>query len=123
MVAPVAQHGYAADQLPAQQFLQAIGHVGARHAQGLGDVLGRQGLFRQIEQGLDLGHRPVDPPLAAQVAPAQDELFDRRRKAFLNVCYFCHNRNIGRSMGNVKRVGPKARSSAGRRRPCRKETS
>ena len=60
----------------------------------LGDLLGGQRPLRCVEERMDLAYRAVDAPLAAHLAPVQDEALDRERKPGL-FRYFCHNRNIG----------------------------
>jgi len=52
-----------------------------RHAQGVGNVVGRHRRFRQIEQTVNLAHRAIDAP-SSPCRPIAGQTF-RPRQAFL----------------------------------------
>src|SRR5262249_16309344 len=75
-LAPGAHHMDHANEVAALQLLEAHAHVGARHAQRIGDLVGRKGLFREEEQHVDLGHRAAYAPAGAHFSPVEDDLLD-----------------------------------------------
>ncbi len=64
MIAAVAEHVRDTHDSPAFELAQAVAHVGAGHRKHGGDMLGRQGLGREVEQRMDLRNRAIDPQRA-----------------------------------------------------------
>jgi hypothetical protein len=85
---------------------------GPGDAEDVGDLLGVHRLLADIEKRLDLGDGAVDAPLAAEIAPLQDESPERRRQAVELCCYFCHDRNIGQKRPEVKGIPAAAAGQA-----------
>lgn len=44
-----------------------------RYAEGFDQIVGVQWLLDEKQKGVDLGHRPVDPPAGAHLAPVKHE--------------------------------------------------
>ena len=72
VVAPVAHGVHAADEVPRQKLAQAGRYVGARHAEAVGDVLGRERRFAEVEQGVDLRDGAVDAPRTCPSRPSAE---------------------------------------------------
>jgi len=76
-----------ADDTPALQLAQAVADVRTGDAQGSRELLGVQGLWREIENGMDLRYCAIDSPSRPHFSPMQDEaLLDRRESC---VSHFC----------------------------------
>ena len=73
-VATVADDVHPSDDPPGDQLSDAGRDVGPAHAQQLADLAGVERLRRHEQQGVDLGHRPVDAPGLAHLAPVEHEL-------------------------------------------------
>ena len=65
-------------QPPGLQFLEAHAHVRARKAQRLGHVVGVDGAWREVNEGVDLTDGAVDAPAAAHLAEMADETLHER---------------------------------------------
>src|SRR5271165_2182721 len=72
MLPPVAQHMHRPHDPPSLQLPYRRAHIRPRHAQRLRNLLRRQRPRRQIQQRVNLRHRPVDPPPRPHLAPVQD---------------------------------------------------
>src|SRR5262249_49524191 len=111
-LAAVALDRHAPDQVPGDQLLERIGDIRASEPERCGDVLGGERPFRRVEQCVGLADRAGDAPLAAHLAPVQDESAEGERKPGLFV-NFCHDRNIGNYGRDVKhRFGRAGQASA-----------
>ena len=78
VVAAVAEDVHGLHQLPALQLLDAVADVRTRHAEGVDDFISGHRASQDVEQGMDLRHGAVHPPLGAHFAPVQDKFFSRR---------------------------------------------
>src|SRR5262249_30215054 len=107
MLAPVPFDRNPSDQVPGQKLFDRVGDVRTCETELVCDGLRSERTLRQIEQGMDLAHRAVHPPMPAHIAPLQDELLDGDRH--FRLCgYFCHDRNIGTNGRIVKRVAARS---------------
>ena len=61
MVPAIAEHVNDAHHSPGLKLAESHAHVGPGHGQRLADLLGVPGALGDEEQGVDLGHRAVDP--------------------------------------------------------------
>src|ERR1700687_5831806 len=62
-------------QSPALQFADTGAHVGAGNAQSPCDFLSGKRRRGNVQQRVDLRHRPVDSPARSHLSPVQNELF------------------------------------------------
>src|ERR1044072_8924341 len=80
MVAPIAQNVNNPDDSPALKLAQAGADVGPGDGKGEGDLLRIERFGGDVQQSVDLSHRPVDPPARAHLAPVENELLHDGRK-------------------------------------------
>src|SRR5271156_5581048 len=72
MFPPVAQHMHRPHDSPTLQLADRRAHIRPCHAQRLRNLIRRQRARRQIEQRMDLRHRPVNPPPRPHLTPGQN---------------------------------------------------
>src|SRR5580704_2230153 len=72
MFPPVAQHMHRPHNPPPLQLPDRRRHIRPCHTQRLRNLLRRQCPRRQIQQRMDLRHRPVNPPPRPHLTPMQD---------------------------------------------------
>src|SRR2546430_7930997 len=82
MVPLVAQDMNEFDNPPPLQLLEAGADVGSRDVERFRKLLRVERLFREVEQRMNLGYRPVDAPARAHLPPVEDELLLGRRQVF-----------------------------------------
>src|ERR1700722_4787161 len=74
MFPPVPQHMHRPHNPPPLQLPDRGRHIRPRHAQRLRNLLRRQRPRRQIQQRVNLRHRPVNPPPRPHLSPVEDVL-------------------------------------------------